>query len=134
MQKDCVKAFKNDLRRYKYDQTRLVALKNSIEWTYERLSGVHGIDPSKEPIHGLPNKELEWKLRDDIDRYERQLKRTQERIDEVDEILARIETTLRTAIIEVYVDGRQVVYVADKMFISPNGLLKRINKAIEEAL
>lgn len=134
MQSDNIKAFKNELRRYTYLCSRLASLENSIEYCYDRLGGVRGVDPSKEPIHALPNKELEYKLRDDIERYEAKLKAVVAEKVEVDEILNRIEEPIRGAIMEVYIQGHRVDDVARKMFLSHNGLHKKMNKAIKEVL
>ena len=103
MQKEQVKAFKNELRNYTFYCSRIVSLGNSIEFCYDRLGGVRGIDPSKEPVHAMPNKEMEYKLRDEIERYEATLKRYKEKVDSIDEILERIELPIREAVITVYV-------------------------------
>ena len=134
MQTPDVRAFKNELRNLKYYQYRVQTLTNSMEWCYERLGGVRAIDPSKEPMHVAPNKELEYKLRDDIERYRALLALTETKIKYIDEILSHIETSLRDAIISVYVDGQHLRAVASKMYLSGNGLSKRINKAIAQAL
>ncbi|MBR3062341.1 MAG: hypothetical protein IKG65_08040 [Exiguobacterium sp.] len=134
MQKEQVKAFKNELRNYTFYCSRIVSLGNSIEFCYDRLGGVRGIDPSKEPVHAMPNKEMEYKLRDEIERYEATLKRYKEKVDSIDEILERIELPIREAVITVYVNGNQLVKVARDYYLSPTGLQKRINRAIEKAI
>ena len=134
MQSKEVRAFKNELRNYAYWKSRLVTLSNSIEYCYERLGGVRGIDPSKEPTHAMPNKELEYKLRDDIERYRHDLERFTRRIEEVDIVLARIDKDLAEAIRNVYIERQQMRKVADKFYLSYNGLSYRMDKAIQEAL
>lgn len=134
MHRDKIRAFKNELRNYNYYLSQLVSLTNSIEYCFDRLGGVRGIDPSKEPIHSPPNKELEYKIRSDIERYEQLKTLTQAKIDYVDEILARMEIDVRMAIKSVYVEGNHIVKTSEKLFISPTGLHKRMNKAIEKAL
>lgn len=134
MQSEEIKAFKNQLRRYNYLCSRLESLRNSIEYLYDRLGGVRGIDPSREPVHGQPNKELEYKLRDDIEHLEAKLSLVVAEKVEIDSILGRIEEPLRNAIFEVYALGYRTDVVASKMFLSHNGLHKRINKAIKGAL
>ena len=133
MQKTRVKAFKNELRNYNYFCSRIKDLEASIGYCYDRLGGVRGIDPSKEPTHSQPNKELEYKLRADIERYEAKLARFQAKKHEIDEILERIEEPLKKAIIDVYANGNKIDNVSAKMDISPNGLAYRMNKAIENA-
>lgn len=134
MQKESVRAFKNELRNYAYYLSRITSLENSIELCYERLGGIRGVDPSKEPLHIHPNDEYQWKLRDDIELYEAKIKRLQDKVDEIDLILSRMETDAREALIDIYVHGKQVRSVAMRLYLSHSGLLKRLNKAIEDAL
>ena len=133
-QLESVRAFKNELRNYNYYLHRIVTLNNSIEYCYERLGGVRGIDPSREPTHSQPNKELEYKLRDDIEVYRAKLKRIEEKIEDIDEILNKIDIDSRKAIKSVYIEGKQMRRVAMEMYISHGGLQKRIDKAIKGAL
>ena len=134
MQKDSVRAFKNELRNYNYYLSQIVSLENSIEFLYDRLGGVRGVDPSKEPTHSLPNKELEYKLRDDIERLERKKASVEAKAKEIDRTLSFMEEEIRYAIMCVYANGKQVKYMSDKMYLSPSGLVLRMNKAIERAL
>ena len=134
MQREEVKAFKNELRNYTYYCSRIVSLENSIQFCYDRLGGVRGVDPSKEPTHVLPNKDLEYKLRDDIERYETKLRRYRAKLSEIDEILDRIETDVCEAIKRVYIKGEHIEKVGRELYLSHNGLAKRMNKAIERAL
>ena len=133
-QSEKVRAFKNELRNYNYYIRRLIFLDEKIENCYEMLGGVRGIDFTKEPIHSPPNKELEYKIRDDIERYRRLKERTEDKVKYCDEILARMETDVRWAVTSVYVDGKQIRNIALKMYLAHSTLQKRINKAIEEAL
>ena len=134
MQSAEIKAFKNQLRRYTYLCSRLNTLTNSIEYLYDRLGGVRGIDPSKEPTHSQPNKELEYKLRDDIEHLEAKLKHVVDEKVEIDEILNLIETPVREAITEVNIYGHSIDSVSAKYYLSHTGLQKRMDKAIKGAL
>ena len=134
MQREDVKAFKNQLRNYSYNLSRIVTLNNSIEFLYERLGGIRGIDPSKEPLHTMPNKDLEYKIRDDISKLETILRHVEDEIRLVDEILDRMDYDIRTAVKMVYIQGRMVKNVADKFHLSSSGLAKRMDKAIEKAI
>lgn len=134
MQSDDVKAFKNELRNYNYNLNRLVTLNNSIEFCYDRLGGVRGIDPSKEPTHSLPNKDLEYILRDDIERYRRLQTLCEAKVNYVNEILNKMQTEVREAIISVYVEGKPMRNVASKMFMAHSTLQKKMNKEIKKAL
>ena len=129
-----VRAFKNELRNYVYYTSQLVTIGNSIEFLYERLGGVKGIDPSKEPTHALPNKELEWKLRDDISRLDTKKSRLESKIKDIDETLDLMDISIRTAVKMVYIYGKQVKLVADEFYLSSSGLAKRMDRAIEMAI
>lgn len=134
MQDEEVRAFKNELRNYTYYLSRIVTLENSIEFLYDRLGGVRGIDPSKEPLHAMPNKEMEWKLRDDISKLEAKKERYEKNLAEIDQILNLIEEFTRTALKLVYIEGKRTDIVAGQMLISPSGLKNRMNRAIKKAI
>lgn len=129
-----VKAFKNELRNYRFYVSRIVFLNGSIEFLYDRLGGVRGIDPSKEPTHSLPNKDMEYKIRDDISRLEAKKLLTERKVEEIEEILGKIDIPIRDAIRNIYIDGMHTTKVADMMFLSSSGLHGRINRAIKKAL
>ena len=134
MQPEEVRAFKNELRNYSFLLHEIVTLENSIENIYDRLGGVRGIDPSREPTHSLPNKDLEYKLRGDIDKLETKLKLRTNQKEYIDTVMSKIESPVREAVFDIYVLGKRFDNVADKYAYSHNGLYKRINKAIEGAL
>lgn len=133
-QKIEVGAFKKELSNYNFYKERVKGLNELIEYCYHMLGGYKGLDPSKEPTHALPNKDKEYKIRDEIEHHERNKARTQEKINDIEETLAKIDVGLREAVIEVYANGRTIESVARGMFLSGEGLRKRMNKAIEKAL
>lgn len=134
-QSQSVKAFKNELRNYNYYLSQVIKLNSSIDWCYHMLGGdAKAIDYSKEPSHSLPNKDFEYKLRDDIERYEQLKALNEDKIKYIDEILNRMETDVRWAIKCVYVEGKQMRNVAFKIFVGHSTLQHRIDKAIERAL
>lgn len=133
-QSESVRAFKNELRNYHYYIGRAAELEDAIESLYDRLGGVRGVDPSKEPAHVLPNKEMEWKIREDITRLDLKLTNLRNKIAEIDEILGRIEEPIRTALKLVYIESNKVIMVAGMMYLSPSGLVKRMNREIKKAL
>lgn len=133
-QKDSVRAFKNELRNYEIYRREVEKFENEIEELYDRLGGVRGIDPSKEPLHAMPNKDLEYQLRDRISVLEAKINVRKAKLNQTDEILSRMETTLKQALFEVYAKGKTVDALAIRLEVSPSGLVKRFNKAIERAL
>lgn len=129
-----VRAFKNDLANYHVKITQIKKIETRIEDLYYQLGGVRGIDPSKEPIHSPPNKDLEYALRDKITVCEAKLSLVKAEIDDIRQTLDKMERPLRKAVFEVYANGNQIRAVASKMFLSESGLRKRMNKEIEKAL
>lgn len=134
MQPKEVKAFKNRLRYYSYLTQEINSLEEEIEELYERLGGVRGIDPSKEPVHAMPNKEVEYQLRDDISRLDATLSYKRAEKDEIDRILVKMEPSAYEAIKAVYIEGKLCENVALVNHMSPSGLKDRMNKAIKKAL
>lgn len=133
-QKDSVRAFKNELRNYEIYRKEVTKFELEVEELYDRLGGVRGIDPSKEPLHAMPNKDIEYQLRDRISNLEAKINVRKAKLNQTDEILSRMETTLKQALFEVYAKGKTVDALAIRLEVSPSGLVKRFNKAIERAL
>ena len=129
-----VKAFKNELRNYTFYLHEISSIENSIEFIYDKLGGVRGVDPSKEPIHALPNKELEWKLREDITKLEAKKILLERKKDYIDSILILMENDLREAVFAVYCEGKTMQSVSLKYNLSTSGLNKRITVALKKAL
>lgn len=134
MQREDVKAFKNELRNYTYYLSRVVTLTNSIEFCYERLGGVRGVDPSKEPLHTVPNKEVEWQIRDQIERFLKEKELFEQKISYIDSVLFRIDEPYKSAVTNIFAYGHNSYKVAREMNYSQSGLLHQVNKAIQMAL
>lgn len=134
MQSKEVKAFKNRLRYYAFLKDEIHSLEQKIEDLYDRLGGVRGVDPSKEPMHAMPNKEVEWKVRELISKLDADLSHRLREKDEIDQILFRMETDDREAVIAVYVQGNHCDKVARQHHMSPSGLKSRMDRQIKKAL
>jgi DNA-directed RNA polymerase specialized sigma24 family protein len=133
-QPEKVRVFKNELRNYNYYLQEIATLDESIEEIYYKLGGVRGIDPSKEPLHSPPDKDLEYKLRDRIEILEAKKRLPEAKIREIDRILDRMETSLRRAVMAVYCEGKTIRYVAYQNNMSSSGMDLRITNAIKKAL
>ena len=130
-----VRSFKNELRNYSFYLSRVEALQSLIDMCYEHLPGyVHGVDPSRIPSMSVPNKDLEYRLRNEIEHHERNKSLTEAKIHYCDEILDLMENELRTAIKRIYIDGEHMSSIAMKMYLSTNALQNRINREIERVL
>lgn len=134
MQKEEVGAFKNELRNYNYYSSRIKTLEASIEFLYERLGGVRGIDPSREPLHTMPNKEMEWKLRDDIMKLDIKKSRFERHLQEIDEVLNRMENDDRLGAFSVYAERKRLEDVCKIFSYSASGFSAKLDRAIERAL
>lgn len=134
MQKEEVKAFKYELRNYSFLLREIAKIRESIGFIYDRLGGVRGIDPGKEPLHSLPDKDLEYKLRDEIERLEARLSIREAERQRIDQILAGMESPLKEAIKDIYIKGEKFEKVARRIGYSHNGLYKQINREIERSL
>lgn len=134
MQTKQVIAFKNRLRNYTFDLSRIVKLDEDIELCYHKLGGVKGIDPSKEPTHCQMDKDIEYKIRDDIEKYEALRKTYESNILYVDSVLELIEEETRQAIKDVYIYGKNMFKVASKLYISKSTLRDRMDYRIKLAI
>lgn len=134
MQLEEVRAFKNELRNYNFYLSQERTLINSIEFLYDRLGGVRGVDPSKEPLHVVPNKELEWKIRDDISALDAKLTVLREKIRYIESILTKMEIDGRQAVIAVYACRHRMEDECIKYNYSPQGFNHYLNRVIKEAL
>lgn len=134
MQTKQVRAFKRRLEHYVDDLQRVSDLDEKIELCFHKLGGVKGIDPSKEPIHAQMDKDIEYKIRDDIEKYEA-LKRVYEsNVIYVNSVLDLIEEETREAIKKVYIYGERQEKVASKMYLSRSTLRDRMDSRIKLAL
>ena len=133
-QKAQIRAFKNELRNYNYYVSAAKKTKEIIDNYYYELSGVKACDPSKPPLHSLPNKERENHIREAISRQERYLKLTQAKIKYIDRVLDNISEPLNSTIVDIFLRGESLTAHSNSYNLSNVGLYKKINKAIERAL
>lgn len=134
MQTKEVRAFKNLLRNYKFYQERINKLEEDIDLCYHKLGGVRAVDPSREPIHSPMDKDIEYKIRDDIEKYEALMKHYKSNIDYVDSVLELIEEETREAIKKVYVESKTLESVSRKIYISASTLRDRIDVRLKLAI
>lgn len=133
-QKAQVRAFKNELRNYNYYVSAAKKTKELIDNYYYELSGVKASDPSRPPLHSLPNKERENHIREAISKQERYLKLTQAKINHIDRVLSNIDDPLSSTIKDIFLNGESLTAQSGHYNLSNVGLYKKINKAIERAL
>ena len=135
MQNRAVKAFKGRLKGYRYWQDRLKGQSELMQMCYDLL-GASPKSPRFDdvPAHGPKDLDREYRIRTEIERIEPLLARAKDEVGYMDEILGKIETPLREAVIAIYADEKQLRSMADKLGYSKSGLERKINQAIEKAL
>ena len=135
MMKVEVRAFKGRLKGYRYWQLRERGQAQMLELLYD-LIGASPKSPKLDGIqvHSPKNLDKEYRIREEIERVQANLSHAQAEIKYVDEILDKIESPLREAIIDIYADNIKMECWSKKMDIATSTLNSRIDKAIEKAL
>lgn len=135
MQSRAVRAFKGRLKGYRYWQDRVKGQSELLACCYDML-GASPRSPKLDGIqcHSPKDIEAEYRVRAEIERIEPLLAHARDEVNYIEEILGKIETPLKEAIIAIYADEKQLRYMADKLGFSKSGLERQINKAIEKAL
>lgn len=131
-----VRAFKNELRNYRYYQKKLRQAKEDIDNIYYGLSGLAG----KPFGASAGSTNLSIKEEHRLEAYEK-IERLKAIADTYSLAVQRIEATLdkcsvdmRDTIIKIYCDGHTYTSMAIHTYYSPRGLEKRIDKEIKQAL
>ena len=135
MQSRAVRAFKGRLKGYRYWQDRVKGQSELLAYCYDML-GASPRSPKLDGIqcHSPKDIEAEYRVRAEIERIEPLLAHARDEVKYIEEILGKIETPLKEAVIAIYADEKQLRYMADKLGFSKSGLERQINKAIEKAL
>lgn len=135
MQGRAVKAFKGRLKGYRYWQDRLKGQSELMQMCYDLL-GASPKSPRFDdvPAHGPKDLDREYRIRAEIERIEPLLDRAKDEVGYMDEILGKIETPLREAVIAIYADEKKMVNEAERLNIATSTLNKKIDKVIEKAL
>ena len=135
MQSRAVRAFKGRLKGYRYWQDRVKGQSELLACCYDML-GASPRSPKLDGIqcHSPKDIEAEYRVRAEIERIGPLLAHARDEVNYIEEILGKIETPLKEAIIAIYADEKQLRYMADKLGFSKSGLERQINKAIEKAL
>ena len=130
-----VEAFKHGLRGYHYWTKKKNLLEEEIQLLYDKL-GASPRSPKLDgvSIHSPRNIDAEYAIRDKIDVLEQKLKHCDGELRYYDETLAKMETSLKMAIIAIYANKESMQKQADKMFISKSTLREHINKEIKKVL
>ena len=124
-------AFKNELRNYRFYQKQVDELKSQEDMIYHILGGYKSPDPSKIPGSYNPNMNMnKAELGDKLVDIDRKKAIFQARIDILNEMLEQLPESIRQNIIDIYVNKKSYVHVADSIPIARTGLYKRITVAL----
>lgn len=128
-----IKAFKNELRNYRFYQKQVDELKGQEDMIYHILGGYKSPDPSKVPGGYNPNMAMQKAdLSDKLVVISRRRERFQERIDQLNEVLDQLNPEVRQHMTDIYIGGKPYIQVADSIPIAVSGLYKRINVALRK--
>ena len=132
-----VEAFKNELKNLRYYQKKVEILSNEISLMEYEMANVKGVDYSKQGGNNYNPIAVEEKRLAMIEKYEKLLKKKKNvkmRINDIYEVLNRMETDDRLLVIEVVANKVKYREVCDRLGISTSVLHSRINEIIENAL
>lgn len=131
-----VRAFKNELRNYRYYQKRLKEINEEIENIYYSLSGLaskpFGASAGSTNQQAKEERKLEAidklnKLKDKANIYAKQ-------IQSLERTLNACSEDIKDVLIKIYCDGHTYSSMAIYTYYSPRGLEKRIDKELMLAL
>ncbi len=130
-----IEMFKGRLKGYRYFQKQVKKYDEEIQDCYNQLgASPHSPSFDSEPIHSPKNIDREYKIRDRIEALELKKGRSLDEIRFCDEILDKLETSLKEAIIAVYADKRTMQEQADKLYMAKSTLRDTINREIKRAI
>lgn len=127
-----VKAFKNEMRNYKFYQKRIEHLTEQENMIYHQLGGYKSPDPSKIPGSFNPNLNMyKADLSDRLETIGRHKQGYLDRIASLDRVLDQVDPEIKKHIMDIYVAEKSYQKVADEIPIVVSGLYKRINTALK---
>lgn len=131
-----VKAFKNELKNFKYYKNKIIELTDEIDNIYYSLSGL-----SSKPFGanvGSTNQQLKELNRLNAFGKAEMLKSKRELykslIVSIEQTLEAMDSNMRSVCIKVYCDGRTYESIARTKYYSARGLEKKVDKEIQRAL
>lgn len=131
-----VRAFKNELRNYRYYQKRLKAINEEIDNIYYNLSGIASkpFGASAGSTNQQAKEENRLNALDKIEKLKDKANIYTKQLQSLERTLNACSEEIRDAIIKIYCDGHTYSSMAIHTYYSPRGLEKRIDKEIKLAL
>ena len=122
-----VEALERRLRLYKYNQEKIDKWQAEIDGLYDQLGGYKSPPFDREPVHSPKNLEQEYEVRERIAILEERVKRLSNENAELDQILAKVQTSLYEAVKQRYIDGvglREMEKMMNYSYSQINRMLK----------
>lgn len=129
-----VKAFKQELENYSYYLEREKKLSGMIDYCYDLLGGVRGVNPAAVRSNSPVDKEREYRIRDEIAKHEKNRKRNKEKIAEIEETVNLMPEDAKEIVRLKYLKGKTYVQISEIVYMSPSTVKDRLNRAIIAAL
>ena len=128
-----IRAFKNEMKNYRFYQNQVESLTEQENTIYHQLGGYKSPDPSKIPGSYNPNMNIhKAELGDKLEAISRRKAAFQSKIDQLDEVLDQLPTEIRERIIDIYVKGKSYRDVANSVPIDISNLYRKINAALKK--
>lgn len=129
------KGVKNELENRQWYRRKLKEVNEKIEVLWNDYRGVKGVRYDKP--HLAPSEaviaEIKLTLGEDLEPLLIERRRLKMQLKYIDEILASLDDEIRGAVELVCCEGRDYERVARRYNMSPSGLWKRINSALEKS-
>lgn len=134
--KEEVKAFKNELRNYRYYLKQKGILTDKKDLYFHSLTGMVGKGFDRQG--GTTNQSIKEEKRletiDKINELEEKINKLDSKIDAIESVLNKVNKRERKIMIGVYADGKTYLSLSTKENYSPRTLQQQVDKAIEKAV
>ena len=134
--KEEVKAFKNELRNYRYYLKQKEILTDKKDLYFHSLTGMvgKGFDSQGGSTNESVKEEKRLETIDRINELEEKINKLDTKIDAIESVLNKVTKRVRKIMVGVYADGRTYLSYSTNENYSPRTLQQQVDKAIERAL
>lgn len=118
-----VEEFYGEMALYSLYKENIKNLEFEIELCYDKLGASPSSPPyDKVPSHSPPNEDVLYRIRDDIQRYEKKIEQKKALVEHCDSILNQMSDFVRKAITLKFINGLTWEEVGRKLYKSKNGV------------
>lgn len=129
-----LQSFRNEISNYNFYKQEIVKLKEQIDDKFYQIFGLHAVDPSKYFLENKNYKAQEYQMLDSLEKFSiykeeklKQIKRMQDQVDYVDEVLLGLDNKAKSVFTKIYIEERSYRQ-ASKELDTPIGELQYIMK------